>query len=87
MSALVGLSVAGPGLAYLTSDMSRRMVSGRRYATYDPELYLFGTSITPVTAQLLAFGVAPVLLALSAFFVYRGIQNRPRSAPADAKPD
>ncbi|MFG0255367.1 MAG: hypothetical protein ACF787_09790 [Rhodopirellula sp. JB053] len=76
MAALIGFIIAGPGLVYATSDMSRRMASGRRYATYDPELYLFGISITPATAQILAFGVAPLMIALSAFFVFRGARNR-----------
>ncbi|EMI54147.1 putative membrane protein [Rhodopirellula sallentina SM41] len=76
MSALVGFIIAGPGIAYLTSDMNRRMAAGRRYATYDPELYLFGISIAPATAQLLAFCVAPLLMALSAFLVYRGVKHR-----------
>lgn len=75
---MVGLAIAGPGLVYLISDMNRRMASGRRYATYDPELYLFGVPISPATGQLLALGVAPLLLGLSAFLVYRDIRNRNR---------
>lgn len=76
LTALIAIIIAGPGLVYATSDMNRRMASGRRYATYDPELYLFGISITPSTAQILAFGVAPLLIALSVFLVYRGACTR-----------
>ena len=76
LTALIGLIIAGPGLVYSISDMNRRMESGRRYATYDPELYLFGISITPTTAQILAFGVAPLMVAFSAFLVFRGARNR-----------
>ncbi|MCS7467850.1 hypothetical protein NZK35_14450 [Stieleria sp. ICT_E10.1] len=76
VAALVGFVVAGLGLVYVTSEMNRRMVSGRRYATYDPELYLFHLSITPRTAQFLAFGVAPCMMALSVYMVFRGVKNR-----------
>ncbi|WP_345689767.1 hypothetical protein [Novipirellula caenicola] len=76
MAALIGFIISGPGLVYLTSDMNRRVASGRRYAPYDPELYLFGISITPATAQILAFGVAPLMIAFSAFLVVRGARNR-----------
>jgi hypothetical protein len=67
--------------------MSRRMASGPRYATYDPELYLFGISITPATAQILAFGVAPAMIALSAFLVFRGVRNRRLNAHSFADTD
>jgi drug/metabolite transporter (DMT)-like permease len=63
------------------------MVSGRRYATYDSALYLLGISITPATAQLLAFGVAPVLMGLSTFLIFRDLQNRRRIAAAEGRPD
>ncbi|TWU48974.1 hypothetical protein Poly51_48780 [Rubripirellula tenax] len=76
LAAFIGFVVAGPGLVYVTSDMNRRMASGRRYATYDPELYLFGVSITPTTAQVLTFGVAPLLIAFSVFLFFRGARNR-----------
>lgn len=56
--------------------MSRRMASGRRYATYDPELYLLGVPISPNIAQILAFGIAPLLIALSAFLAFRAVRNR-----------
>lgn len=88
MSALIGVPIAGPGLDYLISGMNRRTVSGRRYATYDPELYLLGNAISPATAQLLALGVAPLLLGLSAFLVYRGIRSRNhRGTPARGESD
>ncbi|SMP80432.1 hypothetical protein SAMN06265222_1534, partial [Neorhodopirellula lusitana] len=74
--ALIAFLISGPGILYATSDFSRRMAAGRRYATYDPELYLFGVSITPTTAQVLAFGVAPLLIALAVFLVFRGVRNR-----------
>lgn len=73
--ALFGFIVASPGLVYITSDMGSPVVSGRRYATYDPELYLFGILLTPTTAQVLTFGVAPFLIALSAFLVVRVVKH------------
>ena len=87
MFALVGFVVASPGMIFLTSDMNRRMASGRRYATYDQELYLFGISITPGTAQFLAFGVAPFLMALSAFLVFRGKRNQRLNVATDSNTD
>ena len=85
--ALFAFIIASPGLMYATSDMSRRMASGRRYATYDPELYLFGISITPTTAQILAFAVAPLMIALSVFLVFRGTRNRRLNTVSAACPD
>jgi hypothetical protein len=86
-SALIAFVVASPGLAYLISSVSRPAVPGRRYATYDPELYLFGISITPATAQVFTFGIAPALIVLSAYLVVRGLQNGRRGAATDEKPD
>jgi len=76
MAALIGFVIAGSGLLYTISDMSRPMAPGRRYATYDPELYLLGISITPTIAQILAFVAAPLMIALSAFLAFRGARNR-----------
>ena len=76
LAALIGFIIAGPGLLYTISDMSRPMTAVRRYATYDPELYLLGISITPTIAQILAFVLAPLMIALSAFLAFRGARNR-----------
>lgn len=76
VSALAGFVVAAPGLFYLISTMDHRVTSGRRYATYDPELYVSGIAVTSGTAQLLTFGVAPLLISLSAYLVFRGEKNR-----------
>lgn len=73
-SAIAGLSVAVPGIFYVSSGMNRQPGLASRYATYDPELYLFGVSITPATAQVLAFVAAPALVGYSAFLVYRGVR-------------
>ena len=74
--AFSGFVIGAPGFAYTTSDMNRRMASAHRYATYDPELSLFGISITPTSAQLLTFVATPTMLALAEFLVYRGIRLR-----------
>lgn len=74
--ALIAFIVSGPGIVYVTSGLSSRMAGGRRYATYDAELYLLGISITPTTAQVLAFGVAPLMIALSIYRVFRGVRER-----------
>jgi hypothetical protein len=75
LTGLIGIVIAGPGVVYVTSGMNRPMAPDSRYATYDPELYLCGIAITPATAHILAFGLAPLLIALSAFFVFRGARN------------
>ncbi len=63
------------------------MATGRRYATYDPELYLLGISITPGTAQFLAFGVGPILMALSAYLLFRAVKDRRHNVGPDVKKD
>lgn len=73
---LSAIIVATPGFLYLIFFGNTGILGGRRYATYGGELWVFGISITPTVAQILALVVAPLLLAISLFLVCRGFSVR-----------
>ena len=83
ITALTGFVVASPALVYLTSDLSGQRSGVRRYATYDPELHLFGIELTPGFAQFLAFGVTPCLIVLSVSLFLRGLMHGRRKSHRD----
>ena len=63
---LAGLWIAAPGLIYMLGDM----VSGAK--SYEADVSLFGILIAPGTAKWLTFGVAPILLGVSAYIAHCG---------------
>ncbi|MCM2372451.1 hypothetical protein [Aporhodopirellula aestuarii] len=73
---LTAIILAGPGIVWQMHDMLRPASVGRRFATYDPEVMLFGLSISHETASWLAFGAAPVLLIAAIVIFYRGAVAR-----------
>jgi hypothetical protein len=76
---LVGLAIAFPTIAMWASNRLLPAMSTRRYATYDPEFYVFGISLTPEVAQRFTLGLAFLLIAFSGVLVLRGWQLRKRA--------
>ncbi|EGF28447.1 hypothetical protein [Rhodopirellula baltica] len=70
--------ISSPGVVFGVAGAFRPNSGGRQYATYDPEVFLFGIAIIPATAQWLAFAVAPALVVISIGLVWRGILVRRR---------
>ena len=68
--------ISSPGVVFGVTGAFRPNSGGRQYATYDPEVFLFGIPIMPSTAQWLAFAVAPALVAISIGLIWRGILVR-----------
>ncbi|MEM6471362.1 MAG: hypothetical protein AAF802_17505 [Planctomycetota bacterium] len=65
---LIGLMLIGPGLASLMIGEPPGM-QGKRYATYDHELFLFGIPMSLAAGRALSFGVGvPLLLIAAALF-------------------
>lgn len=67
---LAALWIAAPGLIYMLSDMASDTTNS------DADVSLFGILIAPGTAQWLTFGVAPILLGVSAYVAHRGVGVR-----------
>ena len=72
---IAGFVAAIPGMLYMVWAVPRWIGTGRRYATYDQDIYIGGISIGWGTVIVIAIIIAPLLLFLSIYLFFRGWMN------------
>lgn len=56
-------------------EMSDRMLAGRRYATYDPEFFLFGQAVSSTTIFVSSLALAAPAVFLCVWMIIHAARN------------